>query len=99
MRKFGIKRHQLFDTEKDRYPEARAWAAAIHAQCLDVQGLCWVSRQDDGGRALILFGDRVADKLLNQAIDSRDITADLDVYSDLLVLADRIGLKIVVSRC
>jgi hypothetical protein len=96
-RRIGIKRNQLIDTEKDSYPETRAWAQAIHAQCPDVEGLCWISRQDDRSRALMLFGDRVEKDLLQQASGPLDISGNLDVYSDLLALADRIGLKIVGS--
>lgn len=50
LRKLGVERSQLIDAEKDRYPQTRIWAEAIHAQCPDVDGLCWVSRQDDRAR-------------------------------------------------
>jgi hypothetical protein len=47
LRKLGITRKQLIDTEKDQYPATRKWAEALHRQCPDAQGLSWVSRQDD----------------------------------------------------
>jgi hypothetical protein len=59
LRKLGIARVDLIETDKDIYPQTRQWAEAIHAQCPDVQGLCWVSRQDDRARAIMLFGDRL----------------------------------------
>jgi hypothetical protein len=98
LRKLGVQRGQLIDTEKDRYPETRQWGEAIHAQCPDVQGLCWVSRQDDRARALMLFGDRVpADSLVQQG-SSRSISSDENAYADIVSLADRIGVNLVVSK-
>ena len=47
LRKLGIRRNELIDTEKDKYPGTRKWAEAIHAACSDAEGLRWVSRQDD----------------------------------------------------
>ncbi|MER9237064.1 RES family NAD+ phosphorylase [Mesorhizobium sp. M0622] len=95
LRKLGIKRSQIIDTEKDLYPATRIWAEAIHAQCPDIQGLCWISRQDDRALAVTLFGDRIPAKMLVQSGASLDLTGDPEVYSDLLELADRIGVKIV----
>ena len=95
LRKIGIRRNQLIDTEKDRYPYTRAWAEAIHAQCPEVEGLCWVSRQDDRARALILFGDRVQMADLAPSGSSITIVSDAAVYTALLELADRIGVKII----
>ena len=59
LRKLGITRKQLIDTEKDRYPVTRKWAEALYCQYADAQGLSWVSRQDDSARAVMLFGDRI----------------------------------------
>lgn len=52
LRKLGIPRRDLIDTEKDEYPRTRRWAEAIHAQRPDVQGLAWTSRQDDSAQAV-----------------------------------------------
>jgi hypothetical protein len=95
LRRLGIQRNRLIDTEKDRYPQTRVWAEAIHAQCPEVEGLCWVSRQDDRALALMLFGDRVSASDLIPLGGPIDVLSDLDVYSALLDLADRIGVKIV----
>lgn len=95
LRKLGIRRSQIIDTEKDGYPETRPWAEAIHAQCPDIQGLFWISRQDDRAVAVMLFGDRIPAHVLVQTGASRDLTGDSDLYCELLELADRIGVKIV----
>ncbi|MFD1985593.1 RES family NAD+ phosphorylase [Mesorhizobium newzealandense] len=98
LRKLGIKRSQIIDTEKDGYSATRPWAEAIHTQCPDIQGLCWVSRQDDRALAVMLFGDRIPANMLEQSGASLDLTGNTDVYSELLELADRIGVKIVGVR-
>lgn len=95
LRKLGVTRAQLIDTEKDRYPYTRSWAEAIHAQCADVQGLCWVSRQDDRALAIVLFGDRVDSGLLSPLTPSLDIVNDPAIFAEIVVLADRIGVKLI----
>lgn len=94
LRRIGIKRKDLIDTEKHRYRFTRTWAAAIHAQCPDVQGCCWVSRQDERALALIIFGDRVGADSFSIYAPSVDLVADTATYADLVDLADDIGLKI-----
>jgi hypothetical protein len=98
LRKLGVPRKQLIDTEKDRYPVTRKWAEAIHQQCPEAQGLSWVSRQDDSARAFVLFGDRVADSTLQQKGESRSLIEDADAYTEVLDLAERIGLEIVPGK-
>ena len=91
-------RNALIDTEKDQYPLTRLWAEAIHAQCPQVQGLCWTSRQDDSARAVVLFGDRIAAGALRQVSPSRSLAGDAGAYGELLALAEQIGVDIVPGR-
>lgn len=98
LRKLGVTRKQIIDTEKDQYPATRKWAEAIHRQCPQAQGLSWVSRQDDSARAVVLFGDRVPDGVLRPEGDSRSLLGDADAYDAVLDLADRIGLNIVPGK-
>jgi len=94
LRKLGVTRRQLIDTEKDQYPNTRLWAQAVHAQHPDVQGLYWTSRQDDSARAVVLFGDRIADGSLQQAGESRNLLEDERAYGEVLKLAALIGVDI-----
>jgi len=94
LRKLGVKRGELIESEKDVYPQTRAWAAAIHAQCPDIQGLFWISRQDDRAVAIILFGDRLDSNPLSVHAPSVDIVADAATYANVLTLASRIGVRI-----
>jgi hypothetical protein len=98
LRKLGISRKQLIDTEKDQYPATRKWAEAVHRQCLEAHGLSWVSRQDDSARAFVFFGDRVPAGALRQRGDSRSLVQDADAYSEVLDLAERIGVSIVPGK-
>jgi hypothetical protein len=98
LRKLGVERKQLIDTEKDGYPLTRQWAVAIHAAYAEVQGLCWIARQDDSARAVVLFGDRVPDGLLERSAPTRSLLADQAAYGELLVLAEQIGVDIVPGR-
>ncbi|PZQ88712.1 MAG: RES domain-containing protein [Leifsonia xyli] len=97
LRGLGIRRTELIDTEKDQYPGTRAWAEAIHAACPNVEGLCWVSRQDDRARAAVLFGDRVATSDLGHAPGASAAVLDPPVYGALLALAGQIQVNIVGS--
>ena len=98
LRKLGVERKQLIDTEKDQYPATREWAEAIHSQCPDVQGLCWTSRQDDSAQAVMLFGDRIASGVLRQTATSRSLLKDGNVYDDVLNLAEQIGVNVVPGK-
>lgn len=97
LRKLGVPRAGLIDTEKDAYPRTRKWAAAIHARHPGVQGLVWVSRQDDRAQAVMLFGDRVKANVLAPRGASRGLVAEVDTYLALLALADAIGVSIVAA--
>lgn len=98
LRKLGVTRKQLIDTEKEHYPVTRKWAEAIHRQCPQAQGLSWVSRQDDSARAVVLFGDRIPDGALLPEGESRSLLDDADAYDAVLDLADRIGVNLVSGR-
>ena len=57
-----------------------------------------MSRQDDRALAIVLFGNSLAAADLRPTGDPRSVLADLPVYTDLLVLADRIGVNIVDGK-
>jgi hypothetical protein len=57
-----------------------------------------VSRQDDRALAIVLFGDRLAAADLVLTGSPHSVLADIPVYTDLLILADRIGVNIVDGK-
>ncbi len=93
LRRLGLKRKQLIDTEKDAYPATRSWACAVHRICEYAQGLFWVSRQDDSARAVMLFGDRLSKQPLEQIGSSQSLLGDPFTYARVFDLAERIGLS------
>lgn len=95
LRKLGVERKAIIDTEKDQYPHTRFVAAQIHSQRADAQGLLWTSRQDDSAKAVMLFGDRISDGVLEQVGVSHDLIKTQATYEDVLKLASRIGVDIV----
>lgn len=99
LRKLGISRKQLIDTEKDRYPTTRLWAEKLYQQCPTAQGLVWISRQDDTARAMVLFGDRIPPQSLSPATESSlSLTNDATTYDDILELAYRLDVLIVPGK-
>jgi hypothetical protein len=98
LRKLGVQRKELIDTEKDQYPRTREWAEAIHATHFDIQGLSWISRQDDTARAVVLFGDRVPKDTLEAIGASCSLLGDEHAYAEVLDLAERIGVNITSGR-
>ncbi|WP_175983233.1 RES family NAD+ phosphorylase [Caballeronia zhejiangensis] len=95
LRKLGIERSQLIDTEADCYPYTRSWGAALHDQCPDIDGLCWVSRQHDRELALIIFGDRVRVEDLAHLDGPTHLTSELKLYRVILSLASELGVNLV----
>lgn len=98
LRKLGVTRKQLIDTEKDQYPATREWAKAIHGKCPQAQGLSWVSRQDDSARAVVLFGDRISDGALRPEGESHSLLDEAGAYDAVLDLAERIGVSIIRGK-
>lgn len=98
LKKLGIQRGQLIDTEKDEYPNTRRWAEAIYAACPHADGLCWVSRQDDRASAIMLYGERVAAAHLSAGGTPQDLLSADTLYADLVMLADRIGVNFVDGK-
>ena len=74
------------------YPATARWAAAIHHQFADVDGMVWMSRQRDRDQALLLFGDRVGKALggtrMGPALRSNDA-----LRQAILTLALRVGIE------
>ena len=97
LRKLGVVRASLIDTEKDSYPRTRRWAEAIHRHDLRVQGLLWTSRQDDSGTALVLFGDRLDPATLHALAPTRALI-ERELYENVRELAEQIGVRIVSGR-
>src|SRR3954471_18317269 len=59
LRRLGLTRGELIESDSRSYPQTPAWARALHDHWQRIDGLLWACGQRDTGRALLLFGDRV----------------------------------------
>ena len=80
----GIKRADLFDSEKPAYTPTRAFAQALHAARPHLQGLSWNSQQNHG-KVIRLFADRMAPADLAVATPAFSVAED-DLQIALLPL-------------
>ena len=60
LRRLGLKRSQLLDTDAEQYEATARWGQALYRSRRRPVGIVWVSRQFDRSSSLVLFGDRVA---------------------------------------
>jgi hypothetical protein len=81
LRRLGLRRNQLIDTETTQYAVTRRWAETLYAQYPDIHGLQWVSRQDDRALAIVLFEPRIAAGTLQQLGTSASLYDDRPTYT------------------
>ena len=95
LRKLGVSRKELIESDSSQYEETRPWALALHDQYLKAEGLTWTSRQADPARALVLFEDRLARPAF--AVTGSPtllLQADGSAILDVLLLAQRLGVNL-----
>jgi RES domain len=96
LRKLGIPRSGLIDTDASEYTVTRQWAIALHEQNQEAEGLIWTSRQADPERAIVLFADRLGTLHLETVHSPRSlILADGSACPEVLQLARRLGALVV----
>jgi len=59
LRRLGLSRAQLLETDASDYLRTAQWAQALHRCNGAIQGLMWISRQFDRSTAMVFFGDRI----------------------------------------
>ena len=65
----------------------------LHAHVPHAQGMTWVSRQFDTSRAAVLFGDRVADAVLDPVTPSLPLGVG-DGLEEVMKRAERIEVTL-----
>jgi len=96
LRKLGIARKELIESDAAHYPETRAWALALHDQYLKAEGLTWTSRQADPARALVLFEDHLAGSAFTVTAGATPLLQpDGSAILDVLLLAQRLGVNLI----
>lgn len=95
LRKLGISRKELIESDNSHYAEARAWALALHDQYPNAEGLTWTSRQADPARSLVLFEDRLAGPAFTVTGGPTPLLQpDGSAIFDVLFLAQRLGVNL-----
>lgn len=95
LRRLGVSRSDVIDSDKTHYPVTRQLATWIHANCPDVYGLAWTSRQDDSAQAAVLFEPRLTSGALTV------VEKDADFFSGphhaaLIDLVSRLGASLIL---
>lgn len=80
--RLGLLREHLIDTPESDHAYTARWAKALHGTGARPHGLCWTSRQNDSGRALMLWQTRVPPDALK--IDADAIALDREPGLDLV---------------
>jgi hypothetical protein len=91
LKRMGLHRTDLIDTPVTAYPQTREWAEWLHRSTA-AKGLFWTSKQDDGARAVALFGDRIPESAFRVEVDREPLCED-EHLDDLLELAEHIGIE------
>lgn len=96
LRRIGLKKADIIDSEKPHYPLSRSLAEQIYQTMPTVQGIQWTSRQDDSGTVLVLFESRVNNSTLS--IWHRDQSIqDGIMFEELLGLLERLDVGLVIG--
>lgn len=97
LRRMGLERSDVLDSDKPHYPMTRQLAAWIYAQCPDVHGLAWTSRQDDSAQAVVLFEPRLVAGALGVVYEDQEFT-DGPHHAALIELLVRLGASLYMVR-
>lgn len=68
LHRLKVPKDELINSPARDYRDTARWAQALYRQCRDADGLLWMSNRRDRDRAMVLFGDRVADALKGHRI-------------------------------
>jgi hypothetical protein len=89
-RKIGVDKNALLAGPKSSYPETRAWAERIHAQCPEAEGLYYNSAQFGPDFAIVLFGGRVPAGAFS--VLGRRRVADAPCHAEIGAIADMLSI-------
>ncbi len=95
LRRLGLARSDVIDSDPAGYAITRQLGAWLYKNKPDAQGIFWVSRQNDEGRAVVLFEPRLG--AVKFEVDTEDeVFTDGSHLDALLTLAQRMGASVIV---
>lgn len=92
LRRVGLARGQVIDTNAVRYPATRALAQHLYERTPQAQGLLWMSRLFDQSRAVMLFADRIPAGHIGAAAPPRSLL-EAGVEEMIMDLVDQLGMR------
>ncbi len=96
LKKLGLRRADLIDTEASEYSITREWAVRLYADHTDAEGLLWTSRHDDRAQAVVLFEPRLLGlSFIPISGPESLLMPDGSARSEVLDLADRLDVMLV----
>ena len=95
LRRLGLARADVIDSDPVSSPVTRQLSAWLYENKPDAQGICWISRQNDEGRAVVLFEPRLGPVKLAVNTDDQIFTGGPHLDA-LLTLAERLGANVIV---
>jgi hypothetical protein len=96
LKKLGVTRLQLIESDATEYPHTRRWAEALHGLA-PADGLIWMSRQHDTSEAVVLFGDRVERSSFDIVDPPRALYPPGPGWQEVLSAAEAAGITIELS--
>ena len=91
LRRAGLIRPQVVDTDATAYPITQALARHLYSACPTACGIQWMSKQLDRSRAIMLVADCVFPGSITLAAPSRSVL-DSDVEERILDLVEALGM-------
>ncbi|WP_051242814.1 RES family NAD+ phosphorylase [Azohydromonas australica] len=92
LRRMGLLRSQVIDTNAVRYSATRALAQHLYERMPQAQGLLWMSRLFDQSRSVVLFADRIPVQHISVAALQRSVL-DAGVEETIMDLIDQLGMR------
>lgn len=92
LRRVGLAKSQVIDTNAVHYPATRALAQHLYEREPQAQGLLWMSRLFDQSRAVMLFEDRIPAQYISVTTPPRSVL-DADVEETIMDLVDQLGMR------
>lgn len=95
LRRLGLARCDVIDGDPVDFSVTRQLGAWLYENKPDAQGICWISRQNDEGRAVVLFEPRLSPVGLEVITEDEVFTDGLHLDA-LLTLAQRMGASVII---